>query len=136
MLAELGVCLSLAANPNVPPVFLDTQQFTLAWTHSIEKIRWEEDYSVRLDKQKPVLVPGKARVLGSGAGMGPPPGAVHHADGWYEYQPTTAPLDLLKLTRSPYTADYDWCESGKCRILKSIMPTDGDITLLKPCKRP
>ncbi len=137
MLAELGVCLSLASNPSVAPVFLPIEKFTLAWTHSIEKIRWEEDYSITTDKSgKPLLVPGKARILGTGAGMEPPADAVLTKDGWYEYQPKTKPLTLLKLTRSPYTADYDWCVNGKCQILQSIMPTDGNVTLLKPCKAP
>lgn len=137
MLGALGICLTLAAAPQTPPRFVSTQDFTLAWTHSIEKTRWEEDYRVQLDDDgAPVLVPGHARILGSGAGMDPPPDAVHRADGWYEYQPHTAPLKILRLTRSPYTADYDWCVAGHCKPLRAIMPTDGGTTLLKPCRQP
>ncbi|CAM5784864.1 hypothetical protein CCAE64S_01448 [Castellaniella caeni] len=66
----------------------------------------------------------------------PPPDAVHHADGWYEYQPHTGPLPELRLTRSPYTADYDWCVQGRCQPLRAVMPTDGDVTLLRPCAAP
>lgn len=40
MLGALGVCLNLAVPPQVPPRFVPTQAFTLAWTHSIEKISW------------------------------------------------------------------------------------------------
>lgn len=137
MLATLGVCLTLAAAPHVPARFVPVQAFTLAWTHSIEKTRWEEDYTIRADDAgRPILIAGHARILGSGAGMDPPPGAVHHANGWYEYQPRTGPLHVLRLTRSPYTADYDWCVHGRCQPLLAIMPTDGDVTLLRPCRAP
>ncbi len=137
MLAALGVCLSLAAAPQVPPRFVAARAFTLAWTHSIEKIRWEEDYTVRTGARgQPILIPGHARIRGSGAGMEPPPDALLRPDGWYEYQPHTGPLSLLRLTRSPYTADYDWCVQGRCEPLRAIMPTDGDVTLLRPCRGP
>lgn len=137
MLGVLGVCLTLAAAPTLPPRFVPVQAFTLAWTHSIEKIRWEEAYRVQKDAAGlPVLIAGEARILGSGAGMDPPPDAKHHADGWYSYQPKTPPLQVLRLTRSAYTADYDWCVQGRCRPLRAIMPTDGDVTLLKPCLGP
>lgn len=135
MLGALGVCLTLAAAPQVPPRFVPAQAFTLAWTHSIEKIRWEEDYTVRAGPQgRPRLVPGQARILGSGAGMEPPPDATLRPDGWYVYQPHTGPLDELRLSRSPYTADYDWCVDGRCEPMRAIMPTDGDVTLLRPCR--
>lgn len=135
MLLEIGVCLSLAASPNIEPRFIPVQEFTLAWTHSIEKIRWLENYSVQLDTQnQPILIPGKAYIKGSGAGMDPPPDAKLLNNGWYEYQPKTKPLKVLRLTRSPYTDDYDWCVADKCQTLKSIMPTDGNITLLQPCQ--
>ena len=137
MLGALGICLSLAAAPQVPPRFVPVRRFTLAWTHSIEKIRWEEDYRVQADTDgRAVLVPGRARILGSGAGMDPPPDAVHRRDGWYEYQPRPGPLQILRLTRSPYTPDYDWCVRGRCEPLTAIMPTDGDVTLLRPCRAP
>ncbi len=137
MLAELGVCLTLAAAPAVPPRFVPVQAFTLAWTHSIEKIRWEEDYTIRIDAAgRPVLIPGHARIRGSGAGMDPPPDAVLRPGGWYEYQPRTAPLHILRMARSPYTADYDWCVAGRCKPMRAIMPTDGGVTLLRPCAQP
>lgn len=137
MILELGVCLSLAASPAVPPRFIPTKSFTLAWTHSIEKIRWEENYTVKLDSDgNAILVPGKAYIKGSGAGMDPPPDAVRIDHGWYEYQPKTKPLTILRLTRSPYTDDYDWCMDGKCQTLSAFMPSDGDKTILQPCLMP
>jgi hypothetical protein len=134
--AAAGVCLALALG-HAPPLFLPTTQFTLAWTHSIEKTRWEEDYTVRpaADGEGCRLVAGAARIRGSGAGMDPPPDAVLR-DGWYVYQPHTPPLRQLLLTRSPYTADYDWCENGRCRTLGRILPSDGGVTRLWACTDP
>ncbi|MGE0496563.1 MAG: DUF1850 domain-containing protein [Ramlibacter sp.] len=142
-----GVCLALAAATGGPaaapavkppaPVFVPVQRFTLAWTHSIEKIRWEEDYAVTggAPASAPLLRAVGARVHGSGAGMEPPAGAVLH-NGWYDYVPTTPPLQVLRLTRSPYTADYDWCVAGQCRPLSQLLPSDGGVTLLWPCNDP
>ncbi|WP_199287568.1 DUF1850 domain-containing protein [Pollutimonas thiosulfatoxidans] len=133
----LGVCMVLAAAPDVAPRFVPVRDFTLAWTHSIEKLRWEEDYVVmppRTGGGKPVLVAGKARIRGSGAGMEPPPDATFKG-GWYEYQPQRQLPDQLRLTRSAYTADYEWCENGSCKPLSAIMPTDGGVTLLYPCRK-
>lgn len=145
--AALGVCLALAASlaPGVEPsaqgpapagaVFVPGNAFTLAWTHSIEKTRWEEDYRVRRGADGvPALRLTAARVRGSGAGMEPPAGAVLR-HGWYEYRPAEQPRGALRLTRSGYTADYEWCESGRCRPLGALLPSDGGVTLLWACRR-
>ena len=42
--------------------FVATHEFTLAWTHSIEKVRWEEDYRIVSDHIEIV----EARIRGSG----------------------------------------------------------------------
>ncbi len=133
--ATLGVCLALAAAPALAPRFVPTQAFTLAWTHSIEKIRWEEDYRVLAPLSPsgaPRLRAGKARIEGSGAGMEPPPDALRKGR-WYEYQPAPWPATPLRLTRSRYTADYDWCMQGQCQRLSALLPSAGDVTLLYPC---
>lgn len=146
-----GVCLALAAaategSTAPPPVFVPGRAFTLAWTHSIEKTRWEEDYA--LGDQAFSADPGQgaadsglrlvavaARVRGSGAGMEPPQGAVRR-DGWYHYRPATPPLQELMLTRSVYTADYQWCQRGACRPMADLLPSDGGVTRLWPCRDP
>ena len=148
--AALGVCLALAASlpPGADPqalaaearaasvVFVPRSAFTLAWTHSIEKTRWEEDYRVEAAAGggAPVLRLLQARIRGTGAGMEPPAGAVLH-QGWYSYIPATQPEGPLRLTRSAYTPDYDWCAQGRCRPLGALLPSDGDITLLWPCRQ-
>jgi hypothetical protein len=136
-LAALGVCFALASLPSAPPLFVPTAEFTLAWTHSVEKVRWEEDYKVEPSNNEngARLVATKARIKGSAAGMEPPANAVLR-DGWYEYVPPQTHPGTLRLTRSRYVPDYTWCIGGKCMPLSAIMPSDGNVTLLNACKRP
>lgn len=137
-LSAWGICFVLASAPGVAPQFVPVHSFTLAWTHSIEKVRWEEDYRVvapRSPGEPPVLQAGKARVRGSAAGMEPPEDSVL-INGWYEYQPAQPPAEGLRLTRSEFTADYEWCVNDRCLPLSAIMPSDGDVTLLYACNNP
>jgi len=133
-----GLCLWLAAAPaETPPVFIPAERFTLAWLHSIEKVRWEEDYEVaRADAtgQAPRLRAGLARIRGSAAGMEPPPHSVWRT-GWYEYPASDPPPEGLRLTRSTYTADYELCTGGRCLPFGHWLPSDGGITLLRACSQ-
>jgi hypothetical protein len=133
----LGVCLALvaaAAVPGLPPAFVGTERFTLAWTHSIEKVRWEEDYAVRPAQPggTPVLVALSARVKGSAAGMEPPPDAVLR-NGWYHYIPANAAPGPLQLSRSEFVPDYELCTTSGCRRLAHWLPSDGGVTQLSAC---
>ena len=74
----LSLCLASAGVVKT----LSIAAFTLVWTHSIEKIDWQEDW--RVTPQGLELV--QARVKGSGAGMEPPPEA-RLVDGWFQWQP-------------------------------------------------
>lgn len=134
-MAVLGVCLSLAnALLSTPAVFVPTTVFTLAWTHSIEKVRWEEDYQVELDRltQQPVLHATAARIKGSAAGMEPPDDA-QLKNGWFHYTPTLSHLAELRLTRSEFTPDYDWCMQGSCQPMSNLIASDTYITSVRPC---
>lgn len=91
--------------------------FTLAWTHSIEKIRWEEDWRVE-DRQ---LVLHEARIRGTGAGMEPPEDAVL-SEGVWRYRPRLAPQQRVALSHSPYAGAYTLCAAGHCRTLSEILP--------------
>ncbi|NRD33916.1 DUF1850 domain-containing protein [Shewanella sp. DC2-4] len=97
----LGLCLGLAGTlwAQVP-----TDNFTLAWNHSIEKIRWEEDYNVT--PQGLVLV--EARVKGTGAGMEIPDDAYLKNGSWH-YQPKLPILPVLRLSRTPEAGDFELC---------------------------
>ena len=107
------------------------EAITLRWTHSIEKIAWEEDYRL----QAGALHLTEARIRGSGAGMEPPPGAVLRG-GWYEFAPASRELAELPLRRSPYAADYELCADGGCRPLSALLPSDGGVTRLTACRAP
>jgi hypothetical protein len=109
---------------------LSLQTFTLAWTHSIEKIRWEEDY--RIDGNRLQLV--EARIRGHGAGMEPPDGAVLKNGVWH-YRPALPPLAELRLARSDYVADYQLCRDGACHPFTEIAgtPDMAPIVVLRAC---
>jgi hypothetical protein len=133
----LGLCLSLAAALHASPaVFVPLTEFTLAWNHSIEKVRWEEDYAVRLDAVRglPELHAVQVRVRGSAAGMEPPPDAVLR-QGWYHYTPAIKAPPELRLTRSEFTPDYELCVPGRCQPMAHWLPSDGGVTLLKACRQ-
>ena len=123
-----GLCLAAGALH----AFVATAQFTLAWTHSIEKIRWEEDYRI----EGTMLRLGEARIRGTGAGMEPPDGAVLR-DGVWHYHPALPALHELTLARSTYTADYELCIPGApCRPLSDWIPVSAGPTLARPCEGP
>lgn len=130
MVATLGLCLALAAT-SAAPVFVPAERFTLAWTHSIEKVRWEEDYAVTATPT-PRLQALAARVRGSAAGMEPPDDA-RWVNGWYTYTPALRYPDVLRLTRSVFSADYDLCVNGLCQPMSDSLASDGGITLLSAC---
>jgi hypothetical protein len=84
--------------------------FTLAWTHSVEKVRWEEDWRLTPDG----LELAAARIRGSGAGMEPPEGAVL-AEGWWSWKPPLHPVRELVLVASGATPDgWTFCADSRC----------------------
>ncbi len=116
--------LCIAAGGAVVALALNT--FTLAWTHSIEKVRWEEDYRI----EGHALRLTEARIRGSGAGMEPPEGARLEHGVWH-YTPALPLLPVLRLTQSPYTQGYELCHDGKCKPLIKVFPNlpDGVVEL-------
>ncbi|WP_349617399.1 DUF1850 domain-containing protein [Azotobacter salinestris] len=105
----IGLCLGLAGTLWAQ---LPVPAFTLAWTHTIEKIRWEEDYRVTPQG----LLLGEARVKGSGAGMEIPADAVLEGGSWH-YRRALPPLQPLRLGRTPEAGDYQLCFDGACHPL-------------------
>ena len=122
-----AICLIVAGDVRVT---LPGPEFTLAWTHSVEKTRWEETYRIDGDR----LVLAEARVEGSGAGMEPPPGA-RLRDGRWTWQPLSAHPEL-RLTESTFTRDYTLCANGRCADLgKRIGATaEGEIVTVRACE--
>ncbi|MBM3609426.1 MAG: DUF1850 domain-containing protein [Alphaproteobacteria bacterium] len=100
--------------------------FTLAWTHSVEKTRWEEDWLIA-DGALRLM---EARVQGSGAGM--EPGADARFDGkFWRWTPRSQPQHALRLRQMPgSTPGWTLCANGTCRMIGA----DGDSDLtLTPC---
>ena len=58
---------------------LAVAEFTLDWMHTVERVQWWERWEVSAAGLRPV----EARVVGSGAGMEPPEGAVLEPAGWH-----------------------------------------------------
>ena len=125
----MAVCLAVGA---VVQAVLPVTAFTLAWTHSVEKVRWEEDWRIEGGR----LVAAEARVHGSAAGMEPPPGA-RLAGGVWHYRPALPPLPELRVTRSPYTADYELCANRRCTPLSALVAgtADVEVVVIRPCER-
>jgi hypothetical protein len=97
---------------------LGTMALTLGWTHSVEKIRWEEDY--RLTPAGIVVT--QDRLQGTGAGMEPPPDATFDGK-WWRYDPHMKPLPQVVLRRSGMTvSDWDVCIEGVCKPMGTYLP--------------
>ena len=110
-------------------VHLAVASFTLGWTHTIERVPWEEDW--RVEPQALVLI--QSRIKGSGAGMEPPPQA-RLVDGWYAWAPDNPSRVEIVLRRAAGVADWRLCapELG-CRTLGALLGVEADPVTLAPC---
>ena len=105
----MSLCILAAGKTTV----LAVSAFTLSWTHSVEKTRWEEDWRVT----PAGLEITEARVKGSGAGMDPPEDAVFR-DGWWAYRPKVGARSIVKLAASGATGGgWTLCAGGRCMEL-------------------
>jgi hypothetical protein len=111
-------------------VRLGTLALTLAWTHSVQKTRWEEDY--RLTPAGIALL--EDRIQGGGAGMEPPPDAKFDGH-WWRYTPHIPPQKEIVLRRSGATADWDVCIAGECKPMSAYVPPKADPVTLTSCPR-
>ena len=120
------VCLIVAG---VVRATLPGPEFTLAWTHSVEKTSWQETYRINDDR----LLLAEARVEGSGAGMEAPPGA-QLRDGRWTWQPRSVHPEL-RLTESTFTRDYTLCAGGRCADLGERIgnTAEGQVVTVRAC---
>lgn len=118
----MSACLAVGAMM----LHLTAGTFTLHWTHSIEHIAWEEDWTVLPDG----LRLDRSRIKGSGAGMEPGPDAVWQ-DGWW-VSPGHLTVPRLTLAASGATgAGWTLCADGRCRGLGDAA---GPPVTLAPCQ--
>lgn len=106
-------------------VSLAASDFTLRWTHSVEKIEWVETY--RIDG--PMFHLTRVAIKGSGAGMEPADDArLEH--GWYVWNPDVT-LPSLTLAASGATGSgWHLCSGAECREIGS---NPGAPLTLRPC---
>jgi hypothetical protein len=124
----LSLCLASAGVAKA----LSIAAFTLVWTHSIEKVDWQEDW--RVTEAGLELV--QARVKGSGAGMEPPPEA-RLVDGWFTWQPARAATAEVALGNSGAAGEWRLCADGQCRTLSDILghSVGANVTTMRACER-
>ena len=106
--------------------------FTLVWTHSIEKIDWQEDWRVTPNGLELV----EARVKGSGAGMEPPPEA-RLSGGWFRWKPARPAMGEVRLGNSGAAGEWRLCTGDKCRTLSEILghPVGANAPTMRACKQ-
>jgi hypothetical protein len=111
---------------------LSVAAFMLSWTHSIEKIEWQEDWIVTPKGLEIVA----ARVKGSGAGMEPPPEA-RLVNGWFQWTPKPLFLHEVALGNSGVAGEWRLCTQGSCRTLSDILghPVGTNVTIMSVCDK-
>jgi hypothetical protein len=122
-----GICLAAGTSA----VRLALTAFTLAWTHTVEQLLWEEDW--RVERAGLVLV--ESRVRGSGAGMEPGPEARLEGAA-FRSTPALPPLPELVLARAPGLPDWRLCAPDGCRPLGALLPGSEGPVVLRPCPDP
>jgi hypothetical protein len=122
----MGLCI--AAGGTVLKTYAGIAAFTLAWTHSVQKTEWEEDW--RIADNRLVIV--EARVEGTGAGMEPPPESRFDGRFW-RWTPAMTPMPEVVLRRAGATDDWRLCVAGSCQPLNAVLPADADPIVLRAC---
>ena len=103
-------------------------QVTLAWEHTVEKVRWEEDYVARDGALELV----EARIRGTGAGM-EMPAESRLVDGAWRYRPRLPPLRKVYLRNVELPLGYDLCWNGTCKRMRALIGSRDDMLVLVPC---
>lgn len=107
-------------------IALASPEFTLDWTHSVEKIEWRENWRIEGDR----LHLARAAIKGSGAGMEPGPDATLQG-GWWVWTPDLPPQSELLLASSGATVSaWHLCDAQTCRDLGK---DPGQPIALRPC---
>ncbi len=109
----MSVCATVAGLATL----VAAAEFTLSWTHSVERTEWREHWTSGPEGLSLV----EARVRGSGAGMDPGEGA-RLEDGWWVWEPALPAVASLVLAASGETGGgWTLCEVGGermgCRVI-------------------
>ncbi len=122
----MSLCLATAGVVKT----LSLAAFTLAWTHSIEKIEWQEDWRVAAAGLELV----QARIKGFGAGMEPPAEA-RLVGGWFQWQPKHGVMPKVVLGNSGVAGEWRLCSAGSCRTLSAVFgrPIGPGVITMSAC---
>lgn len=106
-------------------LLLASPTFQLSWTHSVERVEWQEEWRV----SDAALTLDTARIRGSGAGMEPGESAVLK-NGWWEW-PGTLSVPSLALAASGATGGgWTICTDGACSQIGAV---PGAPLIIAPC---
>lgn len=122
-----GICVALAASSVVLLRLPD--RITIAWEHTVEKVRWEEDY----ERQDSRLVLTEARVRGTGAGMDIPDDAVF-SNGVWRYRPALSSLEQITLSNGLLPLGYDVCVNARCTRLRELIGDEDRRLTISACR--
>ncbi len=124
----MSLCLAAGGAVKV----IATTAFTLAWIHSVEKVRWEETWEI----VPAGLRLAQARIKGSGAGMEPGANATLR-DGWWTWAGDGRTLPRLVLADSGQAGEWHICIEGACRPLRAVAGSGkpGGSVTLSACAR-
>lgn len=118
----MAVCITTAGGM----IKIAATSFILSWNHSVEKLPWQEFWTVHAQ----MLQLTEARIKGSGAGMEPPDNAILR-DGWYSYRPDLPPRREIVLAASGKTGSgWQFCSGDQCLILGA---EEARPIHIKPC---
>jgi hypothetical protein len=108
---------------------LQVTAFTLAWTHSVQKTDWQEDWQASAAG----LTLIEARIKSSAAGVDPPPDA-RLIDGWWRWKPAPVSRSEVVLAHSGAAGDWRICIGEVCTALHQTLGAEavGPITM-QPC---
>ena len=105
---------------------LATGTFSLHWTHSVEHVTWQEDWSVTTDRLRLV----QSRLKGSGAGMEPGPDAVLKESWWVSAGDLEVPALMLAASGATQ-GGWTLCADGICQVIGAV---SGAPVKVAPCK--
>ena len=104
---------------------LAAPEFTLSWTHSVEKTEWRESWMVA----EGGLHLQEAAVKGSGAGMDPGEGA-RLLGGWWVWPADLTVPELVLAASGATGGGWTLCSGHHCQILGTEA---GAAITLAPC---
>ena len=122
----MDICIALALSSTV--LLRMQSPLTLAFEHSVERTRIEEDY----ERLGDALVLTEVRTRGPAAGIEPPVHA-RSADGWWHYPPQIEPLPRSLFRNTLLRGGYEVCRAGRCTRLADLLGDEQRLLEMAPC---